>query len=157
MIKLQMTRLFTAALLASTCGTAVLMAQSASTNEQTKAAIDASDKIRFTAMQHNDVDALSPTLGDGLVFIDTKGHLLNKEQYLDEVKSGVLKFISVENVDEEFHYYGNTTVMTGVANSTVEYHGKVNTIPRRFTSVYVKINGKWLLVAHQATLIAADK
>jgi hypothetical protein len=47
-------------------------------------------------------------------------------------------------------------IMNGRANSVVEYHGVVNKKPRRFTSVFIKMQGQWRLVAHQATLIADE-
>jgi ketosteroid isomerase-like protein len=119
-------------------------------------AILAVDNERYEAMQKKDMAALDRLHADGLVFINTKGRMLNKAEYLEEIRSGTLKFLSVETDDYTFCVYGDTVIMSGRAKSVVEYHGVVNKKPRRFTSVFIKLQGQWRLVAHQATLIADE-
>jgi hypothetical protein len=92
--------------------------------------------------------------GDDLVFVNTHGALLTKAQRLADLRSGNLKFISFGRDSYSLHVYGDTVIMTGRATSEVEYQGKMNRIPRRFTNVYIKLAGQWRLVAHQATTIA---
>jgi ketosteroid isomerase-like protein len=115
------------------------------------------DNERYEAMKNRDMTAMDRLHADGLVFINTKGRLLNKAEYLEEVRSGNLKFLSVDTDEYHFFVYGDTVIMNGRANSVVEYHGVVNKKPRRFTSVFIKLQGQWKLVAHQATLIADEK
>jgi ketosteroid isomerase-like protein len=91
---------------------------------------------------------------DDLVFVTTHGALITKEQRLEDLRSGNLKFISFGRDSYSFHVYGDTVIMTGRATSNVVYQGKENHIPRRFTNVYIKLAGRWRLVAHQATTIA---
>lgn len=115
------------------------------------------DNERYEAMKNRDMAAMDRLHANGLVFINTKGRLLNKAEYLEEVRSGNLKFLSVDTDEYHFYVYGDTVIMNGRANSVVEYHGVVNKKPRRFTSVFIKLQGQWKLVAHQATLIADEK
>lgn len=115
------------------------------------------DNERYEAMKNRDMAAMDRLHADGLVFINTKGRLLNKAEYLEEVRSGNLKFLSVDTDEYHFYVYGDTVIMNGRANSVVEYHGVVNKKPRRFTSVFIKLQDQWKLVAHQATLIADEK
>ncbi len=115
------------------------------------------DNQRYEAMKNRDMAAMDRLHADGLVFINTKGRLLNKAEYLEEVRSGNLKFLSVDTDEYHFYVYGDTVIMNGRANSVVEYHGVVNKKPRRFTSVFIKLQGQWKLVSHQATLIADEK
>ena len=115
------------------------------------------DKERYEAMQKRDMAAMDRLHADDFVFVNTKGRLLNKSEYLEEVRSGNLKFLSVETDDYHFSIHGNTVIMNGRAKSIVEYHGVVNRQPRRFTSVFVKLQGQWRLVAHQATIIADNQ
>ena len=110
---------------------------------------------RFVASRsQEDRAALDRIYDDGLVFVNTKGQLLTKAQRLEDLESGSLKFMSFGRDDYQLHIYGDTVVMTGRATSVVEYHGKMNRVPRRFTNVYIKTAGQWRLVAHQATTIA---
>jgi hypothetical protein len=98
-------------------------------------------------------DVLDRIYADGLVFVNTHGQLLTKTQRLEDLRAGNLKFLSFGRDDYRLHVYGNTVIMTGRATSVVEYQGKVNRTPRQFTNVYVKLDGHWRLVAHQATTI----
>src|ERR1700686_4316669 len=106
---------------------------------QTQKEILAIDNERYEAMKNRDMAAMDRLHADGLVFINTKGRMLNKAEYLEEVRSGALKFLSVKTDDYHFYTYGDTVIMNGRAKSVVEYHGVVNKKPRRFTSVFIKM------------------
>jgi hypothetical protein len=125
-----------------------------SSDDEIQKQVLAADNARYDAMGKRDMAALDRLHTDGLVFTNTKGKLLNKTEYLEEVRSGNLKFKTVDIDQYEYHIYGDTVIMTGRANSAVEYHGTVNTRPRRFTSTFIRIRGEWRLAAHQATIIA---
>jgi hypothetical protein len=156
-----MTKLRDAALLAIMVWSVICsaFAQDSANHEsdaQTQKEILAVDNERYEAMKNRDMAAMDRLHADGLVFINTKGRMLNKAEYLEEVRSGALKFLSVETDEYKFCIYGDTVIMSGRAKSVVEYHGVVNKKPRRFTSVFIKMQGQWRLVAHQATLIADE-
>ena len=156
-----MTKLRVAALLAIMalgviCGATAQDAAKHESDAEIQKAILAIDNERYEAMQKRDMAAMDRLHADGLVFINTKGRMLNKAEYLEEIRSGNLKFLSVETDDYTFCIYGDTVIMSGRAKSVVEYHGVVNKRPRRFTSVFIKMQGQWRLVAHQATLIADE-
>jgi ketosteroid isomerase-like protein len=105
------------------------------------------------AMQKGDAKVLEEIYSDSLIFVNARGKILTKQDRVKEFASGSVKYSSFRQGDYRFHLYGNTAVLTGVACSVVEYHGRVNQTPRRFTSVYVKLNGHWRFVGHQATLV----
>jgi ketosteroid isomerase-like protein len=155
-----MTKLRVAALLAFMALGVICLASAQDAKSQSDADIQktilAVDNERYEAMQKKDMAALDRLHADGLVFINTKGRMLNKAEYMEEIRSGNLKFLSVETDDYTFCFYGDTVIMSGRAKSVVEYHGVVNKRPRRFTSVFIKMQGQWRLVAHQATLIADE-
>jgi ketosteroid isomerase-like protein len=108
---------------------------------------------RDEAIQKRDIATLDKIQSDDLSFVNTRGVVLDKAQYMDEIQSGALKFLSFQQDDYRFHIFGDTVVMTGRSSGWVEYHGKVNKTPRRFTIVYVRRKGKWMFVSYQATLI----
>ena len=114
------------------------------------------ETLKNDAMQKGDVKILEPIYADDLMFVNARGQLLTKQDRLKEFDSGSVKYESFFQGDYRFHIYGNTAIVTGVACSVVDYHGRVNRTPRRFTSVYVRLDGKWRFVAHQATLETDD-
>jgi len=127
-------------------------AESPANPEIEKTIINIEDE-KDRAMQTRDMAVLDRIYADDLVFVNAKGQVLTKAQRMKEFESEKVKYLSFDQGDYRFHIYGDTVVLTGRSNSVVNYHGTVNSVPRRFTSVYTKLNGQWRLVAHQATLI----
>jgi ketosteroid isomerase-like protein len=112
------------------------------------------ETLKNDAMQKHDTKVLEQIYGDSLIFVNARGQVLTKKDRLKEFESGSVKYVSFRQGDYHFHIYGNTAVVTGIACSVVDYHGRINQTPRRFTSVYVKLEGRWRFVAHQATLVS---
>jgi ketosteroid isomerase-like protein len=112
------------------------------------------ETLKNDAMQKGDTKVLEQIYGDSLIFVNARGQVLTKRDREKEFESGSVKYVSFRQGDYHFHIFGNTAVVTGIACSVVDYHGRINQTPRRFTSVYVKLDGRWRFVAHQATLVS---
>ena len=126
------------------------------TNVEIEKTIINIENEKDSAMQTRDVAVLDRIYADDLIFVNARGELLTKAQRMNEFQTANVKYLSFDQGDYHFYIYGDTVVLTGRANSVVNYHGTVNRIPRRFTSTYIKTNGQWRLVAHQATLISEE-
>lgn len=109
---------------------------------------------RDQAIQERDMSALDRIHTDDFTFVNTRGGVLNKSEYLDEIRTGALKFLSFKQDDYRFQVYEDAVVLTGRSSGLVEYHGKVNQVPRRFTIVYVRDRGRWRLATYHGTNIA---
>lgn len=77
-----------------------------------------------------------------------RGVLLTKAQVISDFASGTLRNNSMVHNQLHVYVYGDTAVLTGHSTSELVYHGKVLGGPKRFTDVWVKIDGRWQLVAH---------
>lgn len=107
------------------------------------------------AMLNHDMDVLDRIYGDELTFVNAAGQVLTKAQRMDEMRSGKVKYTSsLQKSNYHLHVYGNTVIFAAREDSAVEYHGKVISSPRQFVTVYVRLDGQWKYVAHQATPIA---
>lgn len=115
------------------------------------------EAARDEAMQKADMAVLKRIYADDIVIVNTRGRLLTKAERLADFQSGDLKFLSFDQGDYSFHIYGDTVILNGRANSVVQFHGKVNQIPRTFTLTYMKLNGEWRLVAQNETLMEQPK
>ena len=102
------------------------------------------------AVMAKDQDALERILADGLSWI-VSGDRLNKDQMIADVLSESLHFRSLTHDSILVNVFGNTAVLTGHSTSILEYRGKLLNPPRSFTTVYVKMDGRWRLVAHHAS------
>jgi len=103
------------------------------------------------ALRNRDVAVLDQIYADDLAFVNARGKVITKAEHLDEIRSGQINYLSREQEDYRVHVWGDTVVLTGREKSVLEYHGKVTRLPRQFTTVYIKRNGKWRYVAHQVS------
>jgi ketosteroid isomerase-like protein len=109
---------------------------------------------RDQAIQDRDMSALDRVHTEDFTFVNTRGEVLNKAEYLDEIRTGALKILSFQQDDYHFQVYRDAVVLTGRSSGVVEYHGKANQVPRRFTMVYIKDHDRWRLATYHGTNIA---
>lgn len=105
------------------------------------------------AVQAKDTKALENILSDDLSWI-ARGDRLNKAQVIADVASQNLHFKSLTHDSLIVKILGNTAIVTGHSSSVLEYKGKLFDAPRLFTNVYMKLNGRWQLVAHHVSELA---
>src|SRR5579871_5762123 len=95
------------------------------------------------AMEKGDTKTLEQVYDENLLFINAKGKLLTKQDRIREYASGDVKYSFFRQGDYRVRVYGDTAIVTGASCSVVEYRGKANRVPRRFTSVYIRLNSHW--------------
>ena len=111
------------------------------------------DQRRDAALK-GDASALEATTSADYVRVGPEGGLMNKTEYLDALKSGSLKFQSIDlKGDSKIQNYGNAAVSTGSADLKGTYKGRDISGSYRISQVLVKRNGKWQVVHLQATKI----
>jgi ketosteroid isomerase-like protein len=99
-------------------------------------------------------------LAEDVVLTNLFGQFVDKKKALEVFSAGGTMILeSYNNEDVQVRIYGNTAVTTGRATITVkgETTGGDFNSALRFTRVYVQRNGRWQLVAHQATRITEPK
>ena len=105
------------------------------------------------AVQAKDTQTLQRILADDLSWI-ARGDRLNKSQVIADVASENLHFKSLTHDSLQIKIIGNTAIVTGHSSSVLDYKGKLFDAPRLFTNVYMKIGGRWQLVAHHVSELA---
>jgi ketosteroid isomerase-like protein len=108
------------------------------------------DEAFNNAVMARDADALAPLLADKLAWI-ARGDRLDKRQVIADIRSQNLHFKSLTHDQILVSMFGNTAVVTGHSTSVLEYKGQLFSTPRLFTTVYMKLNGQWQMVAHQVS------
>ena len=99
-----------------------------------------------------DVAALGALLDDGWTVTHGDGTINTKAEYLADLKSGARKFFAdVKQDDFTVRVYGDTAVAAGLSDSKVEYKGKPSGGALRFTRVYMKRDGRWVMITSHAT------
>src|SRR5579871_1593675 len=102
------------------------------------------------AVVNKDGPALQQILADKLSWV-ARGDRLTKPKVISDITTENLHFKSLTHDDLLFNVFGDTVVVTGHSSSVLEYKGKTYTTPRLFTTVYMKLDGHWQMVAHQVS------
>src|SRR5262249_26491683 len=116
------------------------------------------DEIRAAEKQWNDarvkadVATLERLLDRDWTVTHGDGTINTRAEYLGDLKSGARKFFAdVTEGQLTVRLYGDTAVASGTSDSKVEYKGKPSGGALRFTRVYVKRDGRWLMIVSHAT------
>jgi Domain of unknown function (DUF4440) len=102
-------------------------------------------------MMDQDVVALDTLLDDELDYIHTAGDLKSRSQFIDMIKKQTLIYESIAPSDVKVRVYDGLALSTGRSQMRVRGAGAVSSFGIRFTEVYVRRDGHWLLTAWEAT------
>jgi ketosteroid isomerase-like protein len=103
------------------------------------------------ALKRNDMTALNRIVAEDFMLVEVNGNVLNREQDLEPVKTGDLKFQSLTTEDVKVFVYGETAIVTGKGVYEITYKGKASTIRERFFDVFQKRKGQWRVIASRPT------
>ena len=106
------------------------------------------------AILKSDTHALANLLADDYLAITSSGTLQNKEQTLAEVRSGEMRFTTLQVYDRKVRFYGKTALVTSVAQAHGTTPEGVISGRYRYTRVYVQNSkGEWKIVSFEASRI----
>ena len=134
---------------------AVLLAGAARARAQDPAAaaeVLKREDARVQAMLKADVAALEDVLADDLTYTHSNAKVETRREFIDEIRSGRLKYKSIEREGVAVRVYGDdAAIITGSARIQVRSGDADLDVRLRFTDVYVKRGGTWRMVAWQST------
>jgi ketosteroid isomerase-like protein len=106
------------------------------------------------ALTKRDVKALDEIWSPNYTFVNPRGELLSKPQRMANVQSGTTEFQKMSPQKERLNVHGNFAVEVGRIVVEGEYSGQESSGEYRYTTVWVKMQGRWRMLANQITLIA---
>jgi hypothetical protein len=119
------------------------------------AAVKAVELQRFEFMVQGDTTLLERLLAEDLTYVHSTGVVDTKASFLQSLASGKLRYLALTPSEIAVRLLGTAAaVVTGRADIKVVANGKEISFPARFTSVYAKHHGRWLLAAWQSTTVA---
>lgn len=107
------------------------------------------------ALVAGDAVVLDRLYADDFVYTTFDGTMRSKAQQLDFTRSGILKLSSGASDNVRIRVYGKTAVMTGRFRARGTFDGKPLEVNERYTAVWIKMKGRWRLVAEQGNEIKA--
>ncbi len=102
----------------------------------------------FEALVRKDTVRLQRLLVSDFQLIDCCGGVLSREDLIDQIKAGELKFESIKSSEAAVRLYGMTGIVTGLARYIRD---GAPSPEMRYTAVWVKRLGRWQAVSWQTT------
>ena len=119
----------------------------AQTSEQT--VLDLSKK-KFGWLIRMRYDSLEAMLDDRLMFVHSNGWTESKQELIQDMKSGKLRYTNIQVSESSVRVYQATAIVTGKGKFNVILDGNPLEINLFYTEVYVLKNDKWLLASRHS-------
>jgi ABC-type phosphate/phosphonate transport system substrate-binding protein len=113
------------------------------------------DNERFTAMLKADTAALEKLLADELSYTHSNAQVQDKAAFISDIKTGKIKYLTIEATDQKARVFGTTAIVTGGASVHVVQNGNDLTFKIRYTNTHLNRGGAWQMVAWQSTRLPA--
>ena len=111
------------------------------------------EKEMLAAALKGDATASERHLATTYVFTGPDGLSLNKEQSVGELKSGDLKLQAASLDNAKVQVYADAAVVTYLSNDKGTYKGKDISGKTQWTDVFVRQNGRWMIVASHGSRV----
>jgi ketosteroid isomerase-like protein len=140
--------------------TGLASGQSAKQNNALEQEIRKLDLSAADAIQRKDVAALNKLFAEDFTVNSPRNEIVNgREEVYALIRNGVVNYSSFVREPEAILFYRNTVVVMGretikLAGSNASEAGQ--TVLRRYTNIWVKKKGKWLLTARHASIICQN-
>jgi len=103
------------------------------------------------AIAKNDLEAIERFVTDDWIIINADGGIIDRERFLEVIKSGTLTHEMMESEDIRVRVYGDSAVVSALTRSKGKFMGQEFTTHERSTDVFVKRDGQWRCVLTQLT------
>lgn len=106
-----------------------------------------------SALINSDTAWLNKTYANEFIYTTPEGQVRNKTQQLISVGSGGLKLDYGKSDDVTVSIYDSTAIVTGRFFGKGIFKENIIDIKERYTTVWLKRDGKWQLMTEQGTFI----
>jgi ketosteroid isomerase-like protein len=116
--------------------------------------IDQLEETWRNAILKSNISAMDGLLADDYMAISASGTLQSKEQTLENLRSGRVRFTTLDISDRKVRFYGKTALVTSLATIAGTTPDGAITGNYRYTRVYVRnAQGAWKVVSFEASRI----
>ena len=134
-------------------GLAALVVNAAGSSDGERSKLIALENAWNQAQLHHDSKALDTLVSDSFVYTDTDGTVMNKSEFLADIKDPSYKASLIANEDQKVFTYKDAAVVVGTYHTKGTYKGKAFEHYGRFTDMWISQSGNWQCVASHTTLL----
>jgi ketosteroid isomerase-like protein len=103
------------------------------------------------AIIKNDGGAIERLVADEWIIINADGAIIDKERFLEVIKSGTLTHEMMESDNVRVRVYGDSAVVTALTRTKGKFMGQEFSTHERATDFLVRLNGQWRCALTQLT------
>jgi hypothetical protein len=111
---------------------------------------------RFEAMMKRDMVALDTLLDEELTYVPGKGSIQSRKEFIDAIRKQSTVYDSIAAHDVRVRVYHGLALATGRADQHVRNSKGASKFTVRFTEIYVRREGRWLLTAWEAKRVVSS-
>ena len=119
------------------------------------AAVEALERQRFAALSRADVEQLGRSLAADLTYCHSTGVCQTRQQFLDDIRSGALRYRSIDVLAISARALGGIVLLNGRIAVEIEIQGQPNRLQLVYTDAWERRDGAWQLVAWHSSRAAA--
>jgi ketosteroid isomerase-like protein len=105
---------------------------------------------RYTAMTSNDLPALAALLHDEMVYTHSSGVVDSKASYLEALRSGRTRYLSVEQRAQQVKLIGEVAILIGASHIEVDVESARKSLDLRSLAVWTATPTGWQFIAWQS-------
>lgn len=138
--------------------TGSLPGQSAEQNDALEQTIRRLEIAESDAVVRSDASALEKLWAEDFTVNNPNNQVSRgRKEVLDRVRSGLLKYSSFVREIEAVRFYGDAVIVMGLEVVTPTGNNRAGqTLRRRYTNVWMKRKGDWLLAVRHANIICQN-
>ena len=103
------------------------------------------------AIVKNSPEEIRQFVSDDWIIINADGGIIDRQRFLEVIKSGTLTHEMMESDDIRVRVYGDSAVVSAITRSKGKFMGQEFTTHERSTDVFVRRDGRWRCVLTQLT------
>lgn len=103
------------------------------------------------AIVKNDPEAIERFVADDWIIINADGGIIDKERFLEVIKSGALTHEMMESDDIRVRVYGDSAIVSALTRTKGKFMSQEFSTHERATDVFIRQDGRWRCVLSQLT------
>jgi ketosteroid isomerase-like protein len=133
------------------------MSDSKNSSAQAAQAILQIERDIMAAIKNKDAATLEPLLADDFIYRTHFGAEADKAEFLKSIASFPVEILAIRGEELKVNVYGETAVLTGVQLAEARTpEGAAEESAVAFTDVFVKLEGRWLMVLAYGVELPSD-
>lgn len=121
------------------------------TDDEVARQISGLEDRRYQAMTDGDVDTLGELFSADLVYTHSDASADSKQSYLDRIASGHFDYGELDHPETSVLVRGDCALVFGDMRGEVVIEGQLRVLNSRCLAVWMREDGRWVLVAWQPT------